>query len=56
MNPQSTNPSDSLNEFHKCRQTVCPVRPEGSAGHTSADRMYQIAALTAGIVLLATLI
>ena len=67
MNPLSNLTSNSLNfliDLFKGRrnapvgpmQPVAPVAVDGPAVSTAADRMYQIAALTAGIFLLATLL
>ena len=53
MNPQSSTTSDVLIES---RSHVASDREERSSAPTMADRLYQIAALTAGIFLLATLL
>lgn len=64
MNPQSSLTSNSLINLFKPRRNASgnSLQPavravaEGSAVSTASDRMYQIAALTAGIFLLATLL
>jgi hypothetical protein len=55
MNPQSSTPSNSLIDPHLL-EPVVPVSEDGVAISTVSDRLYQIAALTAGIFLLATML
>ncbi len=55
MNPQSIK-SNSLIGPQTSVRPVIPVTQEESSAPTTADRIYQIAALTAGIFLLATLL
>ena len=52
MNPQSHTPSNPLVK----PQQLVPIPVDGHATHTAADRLYQIAALTAGLFLLVTLL
>ena len=53
MNPQSSTPSNSLTDS---RNSAPPMIAAAPAGSSAADRLYQLAALTAGIFLLATLL
>ena len=55
MNPQSAT-SNALVDPQNSIQPLASTTSEGSTVSTAADRMYQIAALTAGIFLLATLL
>jgi hypothetical protein len=52
MNPQSDTTSNSLNGTST---PMVPVSP-GQMASTSSDRLYQLAALTVGIFLLATML
>jgi hypothetical protein len=56
MNPQSSTTSNSLIDPQIPMQPVIAVTTEGRGTPIAADRMYQIAALTAGFFLLATLL
>jgi hypothetical protein len=59
MNPQShtpSNPQIPLNPPPPGLQQLAPAAAETAVLHTAADRLYQIAALTAGLFLLFTLL
>jgi hypothetical protein len=47
---------DSQLDAHYAFQGMTPVTTEGPAAPTAADRLYQLAALTAGILFFVTLL
>jgi hypothetical protein len=56
MNPQSERSTNTQLGPQYVLHGVAPVAVEAPATPISADRLYQVAALTAGIFLLATLL
>jgi hypothetical protein len=56
MNPQNERPTNTQFEPQYVLHGIVPVAGEVPAAPVSADRLYQVAALTAGIFLLATLL
>ena len=56
MNPQNERSTHSQFEPRYGLHGMAPASGEGPARPTAADRLYQVAALTAGFFLLATLL
>jgi hypothetical protein len=56
MNPQNERSTHSQLEPQYALHGMAQAAVKGSAAPTAADRLYQLAALTAGIFLLATLL
>jgi hypothetical protein len=56
MNPQSERSTQTQFEPQYAVHGMVPATVKGHATPTAADRLYQFAALTAGIFLLATLL
>jgi hypothetical protein len=56
MNPQNERSTHSQLETQYAVHEMAEATVEGPATPTAADRLYQVAAFTAGIFLLATLL
>ena len=56
MNPQNERSTNTQLGPQYALRGIAPVAAEAPATPISADRLYQVAALTAGIFLLATLL
>jgi hypothetical protein len=56
MNPQNERSTNTQLEPQYALHGIAPVTMEAPATPVSADRLYQLAALTAGVFLLVTLL
>ncbi len=56
MNPQNERPPQSPVEQHYAVHGPVRAAVDAPGTHTASDRLYQVAALTAGIFLLVTLL